>query len=142
MPSGEKESHGHPEGASDSVGADDRVTEGLRQLLDALPAAVFLKDGLGRYVECNAAYEAFAGRSRSAMRGKTDWAVFPRDLASEIVWQDMTLRSEGGVRQFELATSGDGAPVPAGIPETSGDRAAPTSEPSDRRLETTGRSWR
>ena len=128
MPSGEKESHGHPEGASDSVGADDRVTEGLRQLLDALPAAVFLKDGLGRYVECNAAYEAFAGRSRSAMRGKTDWAVFPRDLASEIVWQDMTLRSEGGVRQFELATSGDGAPVPPSredAPEVGGAEKSP-----------------
>ena len=86
------------------AGADGRGDR-LRRWLDALPAAIFLKDGAGRYVECNEAFVAFAGCPRSEILGKTDWGIFPQELASEMVWQDMALRNDGGIRQFEFSAA-------------------------------------
>ena len=48
-----------------------------RQLLDAMPSPVFFKDANLRYIGCNKAFEAFSGRTREEIRGKTSGELKP-----------------------------------------------------------------
>ena len=53
----------------------------LNALLDSLPDIVFYKDLQGVYLGSNKAFEDFVGRPEAAILGKTDYDLFPRDMA-------------------------------------------------------------
>jgi len=54
----------------------------LDSVVDSIPAVVFLKDGRSlRYVRVNQAGEQLLGRSRNDVLGKTDYELFPAEIA-------------------------------------------------------------
>jgi diguanylate cyclase (GGDEF)-like protein/hemerythrin-like metal-binding protein/PAS domain S-box-containing protein len=53
----------------------------LQTLVDTLPDQVWLKDAAGVYLSCNTAFERFLDRPKAAIVGKTDLALFTKDLA-------------------------------------------------------------
>ncbi len=57
------------------------LSERLRTLLDAIPDLVWLKDGEGVYLACNPRFESLVGAQEAALLGKTDFDLFPRELA-------------------------------------------------------------
>ena len=58
-----------------------RETTLLNALLDSLPDLVFFKDTQGRYLGCNPPFAALVGRTREEIVGKTDFDLFPAELA-------------------------------------------------------------
>jgi diguanylate cyclase (GGDEF)-like protein/PAS domain S-box-containing protein len=60
----------------------------LRQVIDTIPDLIFFKDVDGRYLGCNKAFEAFAGRSEHEQVGKTDFDFFDHKTASFFREQD------------------------------------------------------
>ena len=58
-----------------------RETTLLNALLDSLPDLVFFKDTQGRYLGCNPPFAALVGRTREEIAGKTDFDLFPAELA-------------------------------------------------------------
>jgi EAL domain-containing protein (putative c-di-GMP-specific phosphodiesterase class I) len=61
----------------------------LMAALEIVPEPLWFKDTKCRYMFCNAAYEAFCGMSCHDIVGKTDYDLFPRDVADVIVKHDM-----------------------------------------------------
>ena len=53
----------------------------LNSLLDSIPDIIFFKDAQGVYLGCNPPFAAFVGRAREAIIGKTDYDLFPGDVA-------------------------------------------------------------
>ena len=60
-------------------------------LLDAIPNPVFFKDGRGRYIGCNRAYETFYGRRQSDLVGKTLLEVNTPEQAAKYAQMDALL---------------------------------------------------
>ncbi|MBF0219115.1 MAG: response regulator [Gammaproteobacteria bacterium] len=52
-----------------------------RQLLEALPNLIWLKDANGIYLDCNARFELFFGAKRGEIIGKSDYDFIPAALA-------------------------------------------------------------
>jgi PAS domain S-box-containing protein len=52
-------------------------------LIDHLPQRIFFKDTQSRYVACNEGFAADVGRTPEEMVGKTDFDLYPRDLAEK-----------------------------------------------------------
>jgi diguanylate cyclase (GGDEF)-like protein/PAS domain S-box-containing protein len=52
-----------------------------RQILDTLPAMIWLKDTEGRYLMCNPMFERFFGAEEAQIRGRTDYDFVDRELA-------------------------------------------------------------
>lgn len=84
-----------------------------RQLMDAAQDIIVIKDMQGRYLYANPATQQFSGLSPEAMRGRTDFELFPPGLAKAMTAQDdlvrqhrttlcfdETMRVEGQVRRF------------------------------------------
>lgn len=84
-----------------------------RQLMDAAQDIIVIKDMQGRYLYVNPATQQFSGLSPEAMRGRTDFELFPPGLAKAMTAQDdlvrqhrttlcfdETMRVEGQVRRF------------------------------------------
>jgi len=55
----------------------------LRQVLDAIPTPVIVKDAEHRWLECNEAAAALAGQPRAALRGASDEEIFGPGEASD-----------------------------------------------------------
>jgi PAS domain S-box-containing protein len=53
----------------------------LHALLDSIPDIIFFKDIHGVYLGCNPPFAEFVGRPRAELIGKTDYDLFPRDVA-------------------------------------------------------------
>jgi PAS domain S-box-containing protein len=66
---------------------DDRL---LEVVLDSLPIPVFYRDGQGRCLGCNSAFEAFFGVSRQRLAGRAVTDAFGRD--SGRMFQEMELK--------------------------------------------------
>lgn len=70
--------------------------ERLRDILDRAPAVVFIKDRHGRYLFVNAEYLRIVGLTNDRVLGKTDFDLFPEEVArslrqhDEQVWQTLT----------------------------------------------------
>ena len=73
----------------------------LRRVIDTIPDLIFFKDADGRYMGCNKAFEAFAGRSEHAQVGKTDFDFFDHKTASFFREQDRRMMESGETRQNE-----------------------------------------
>lgn len=83
----------------------------LRTLMDTLPNSVFIKDTAGRIILNNAADLRFLGaKSPQEIIGKTDYDLFPRELADQFRADDEHILSSGEplVNREEQALDGDG----------------------------------
>jgi len=81
----------------------------LQQLMDSIPIPVYYMDVDGLYLGCNAAFEAFIGRRRNDIVGKTVHEVAPKDVADKHHEVDSALLRNPGVRTYEgsgLCTDG------------------------------------
>ena len=80
----------------------------FRAALRSLPVPLYLKDVEGRYVALNGAFERLLGVEETMLLGKTDFEVFPDDVATEL--HDNERRLQASVQGFaEIRTVGVGA---------------------------------
>jgi diguanylate cyclase (GGDEF)-like protein/PAS domain S-box-containing protein len=88
----------------------DRSREFLDRIIDNVPSAIFVKSAIDRtYVLVNRAGEAFWGKSRLDMVGKTAEDIFPAAEAKRIEGRDDELVRSGQpmFEEREIWTSGD-----------------------------------
>ncbi|MDA8159184.1 MAG: PAS domain S-box protein [Desulfobacteraceae bacterium] len=85
------------------------------QLLDAIaahsPDPIFVKDRQGRYLLFNQAAAKIVGQPAEQVLGKDDTAIFPPEMAQEIMERDQRLMLEGGQETFQ-----ETLPLPGGGP--------------------------
>ena len=73
----------------------------LRNLKNAIPDLVWLKDANGVYLACNPAFERFFGAKEAAIVGKTDADFVDAELAAFFVQKDREAMAAGGSRSNE-----------------------------------------
>jgi len=82
----------------------------LRLIFDAVPALIWLKDKKGTYLQVNKAYCDTVGLSREAILGKTDYDLYPKDIADQYVNYDRKVLNTGvsefGIEEHHLKPSG------------------------------------
>ena len=67
----------------------------IQQLIDATDDLIFFKNVEGRYLGCNAAFCRFAALSREEVMGRTDFDIFPAEMAKGFVENDRIVLQEG-----------------------------------------------
>ncbi|NOK17709.1 PAS domain-containing sensor histidine kinase [Corallococcus carmarthensis] len=60
----------------------------LQEILDHAPAAIYAKDAAGRYLFINHPFETISGHERSAVLGRSDLELFPRETAERFQSND------------------------------------------------------
>lgn len=95
-------------GLSEDITERKQAEEALRQerallssLLDSIPDLIFYKDVDGVYMGCNNAFAEFAGRSKADLVGKTDFDLFPSEVAAFFREQDKEMMEQGQARHNE-----------------------------------------
>ncbi len=73
----------------------------LYEILDHIPAAIFLKDLNGRYLFANRRCHSVIGRQRSEVIGKTDEELLPPRIAQAHLANDRQALESGGSLEFE-----------------------------------------
>lgn len=73
----------------------------LTSLLNAIPIPVFYKDREGIYQGFNEAYEAFMGKNRDQLIGKSVFDISPKELAPIYYAKDKELLDSGGIQHYE-----------------------------------------
>lgn len=73
----------------------------LTSLLDSVPDLIFYKDVAGVYLGCNTAFAQFTGRTAAAIIGKTDFDMFPHEVAAFFREQDTEMMTRGEARHNE-----------------------------------------
>lgn len=73
----------------------------LEQLIEAIPGPVFYKDADGRYLGVNSACEAYLGRKREELIGKSVYDISPPDLAERYAAADRALFATRGQQVYE-----------------------------------------
>ena len=79
------------------IQVDDRTKalyqseERLQMLLDKMPAVVIIKDNQGKHRYVNSEFEFIVQMKREEVYGKTDYEIFPREVAEVIVKQDQAI---------------------------------------------------
>ncbi|MCC6523777.1 MAG: PAS domain-containing protein [Polyangiaceae bacterium] len=73
----------------------------LLAVLAHTPAPIYLKDADLRYILVNARYEELAHCPVDALRGKTDFDIFPEPVARLFREQDLEVMAVGTAREFE-----------------------------------------
>lgn len=73
----------------------------LNRLIETIPSPVFYKDRYGRYTGCNSAFEAYIGRSRAEIVGRTVYDISPREQADVYAARDRELFDHPGVQSYE-----------------------------------------
>jgi PAS domain S-box-containing protein len=81
----------------------------LEQILDHVPALVYMKDPVGRYIMVNQHFESLYGVSNTALAGRTDSDVFPEEQAEAFRANDRQVLATGRpIEREEIAsTSGE-----------------------------------
>ena len=59
----------------------ERERSHLRNLLQTVPALIWMKDQAGRYMSCNIRFERFVGQKEAMIVGKNDYELFPQEVA-------------------------------------------------------------
>jgi PAS domain S-box-containing protein len=97
---------------SEQVHAKKALTESdrrLDQILDNATAVVYLKNAAGRYLLINRQFEELFQVTRTQVVGKTDYDIFPREMADAFRANDQRVLASGEVLKVEeLAPHGDG----------------------------------
>ena len=75
----------------------------LQSLIDTIPSPIFYKDINGVYLGCNTAFEAYIGRPKIEIVGKTVYDVAPEDLADKYHKADLALLLAPGVQSYEAS---------------------------------------
>lgn len=78
-----------------------RSEERLRAVLQNSPAAIYIKDLNGRYVEFNRQAEAWTGCSRENAMGKNDRELFPPEVAAAFAADDRRVQDTGRAIEVE-----------------------------------------
>ncbi|MBL8333132.1 MAG: PAS domain S-box protein [Rubrivivax sp.] len=73
----------------------------VRSLLDNLPHLVWLKDAEGVYLACNPRFAEFFGHTEAEFVGRTDFDIYPRELAEFFRANDRLALAAGGPRTNE-----------------------------------------
>ena len=73
----------------------------LNSLLNSVPDLIFYKDINGIYLGCNVAFSEFSGQKVSDLVGKTDFDLFPHDVAAFFREQDTEMLTQGQTRSNE-----------------------------------------
>lgn len=83
----------------------------IESILDALPLNVSVKDAHGCLRFYNAQSEKSTGLLRSQIIGRTDFEIFPPQIAQKYMLEDLKLRKEGGTVIAEESLQQDGQTV-------------------------------
>ncbi len=75
----------------------------LQQLIDSIPLPVYYKAADGGYLGCNTAFEAFIGKSRENIVGKTVRDIIPGQRANRHHEADLQLLSNPGIQTYEMS---------------------------------------
>ncbi len=86
------------EGATRALANQLRLTE---KLIETIPGPLFYKDERGVYLGCNRAFEAYLGREREHIVGKSVYEVAPRELADLYQAADAALFRSPGTQTYE-----------------------------------------
>ena len=73
----------------------------IQNAIDMLPSPIFIKDGAGRYIACNRAFESYIGVPRSKLCGATVYDIAPAELAAIYEKADLELMAKGGTQSYE-----------------------------------------
>jgi two-component system, cell cycle sensor histidine kinase and response regulator CckA len=73
----------------------------LASLVENSPAVIFLKDAKGVYQLVNKAFERVVGRPRTEVIGKTDFDLFPEQVATRIAGNDREALAGSAPLQYE-----------------------------------------
>jgi len=73
----------------------------LTSLLDSIPDLIFYKDVDGMYLGCNSAFSEFAGQPIADIVGRTDFDMFPHEVAAAFREQDVQMMALGESRHNE-----------------------------------------
>jgi diguanylate cyclase (GGDEF)-like protein/PAS domain S-box-containing protein len=85
----------------------------LRAVVQTIPDLVWVKDLEGRHVRCNSRFERVLGIAQDGALGKTDYEVFPRDIADLHCSGDRRAIETGEVQLEDHETPGpDGKVIP------------------------------
>ncbi len=79
--------------------------EQLRAILDNASAVIYLKHVDGSYITVNTLYETVFNQKREDIIGKTDYALFPEDMADGFRKNDLKVLELGHAMQFEEQTN-------------------------------------
>jgi|GEM_PF-134431 len=74
----------------------------LGTLMDTIPDPVFYKDESGRLLDCNRAYEEFAGLPKAKILGRTVHDLFPPETAGVYAARNRELLETQGTQTYEL----------------------------------------
>ncbi len=82
----------------------------LRAVTNTLPDPMWLKDTDGVYIGCNREFERLIDTEESKVKGKTDYDLFPRELAAESCENDKFAMASGRptINQEEITYADDG----------------------------------
>ena len=78
-----------------------RSEEQLEAILNNSTAVVYLKDLEGRYIFVNSQFETVLHVSNEELRGKTDHAIFPKEVADTLRKNDLDVLKKGGPIELE-----------------------------------------
>jgi PAS domain S-box-containing protein len=80
--------------------------ETLRQIFDTATDAIFIKDMRGRYTRVNKACATVLGLPLQKMLGKTDFNIFPKEIAKAIKASDQQVIRTGNTVYTDIAFPG------------------------------------
>lgn len=80
---------------------DPDIFQRIQNAIDMLPSPIFIKDGAGRYIACNRAFEGYIGLPHSKVIGSTVYDVAPPELAAIYEKADRDLIAKGGTQSYE-----------------------------------------
>ncbi|HVP10978.1 MAG TPA: PAS domain S-box protein [Phycisphaerae bacterium] len=75
----------------------------LQKVIDSIPSPVYYKDGQGRYLGCNVAFEHLLNRPRAEIIGKTIFDFWPPDMAQLHAEQATRALQGAGHQSYEAA---------------------------------------
>lgn len=73
----------------------------LREMIDGSPSMIFLKDVEGRFITINRSLEELLGITRDELKGKTDYDLFPKEVADRYREHDRRVVETGRAIQVE-----------------------------------------
>ena len=87
---------------SDLTELVEKNTDALEQIIDLLPAPIYLKDIQGRLINCNQAFAELWGKTPKEIIGKSLIDMSDHPIAKDLHQRDMTLLKNQGCRIDEL----------------------------------------
>ena len=66
----------------------------LTNIINSIDTLIFVKDINFTYLECNGAFSKFVGKSREDIIGKSDYELFPKEIATFVREQDIEMLKE------------------------------------------------